>query len=95
MIRLCVASRGQVIPRGGIAYRTESETFQTTSMTSLRMVMVMCTTATRQMSFRELMARAQMERYRRYAEAKRKIPMDLPSKEYEARVKRLIKKYKI
>ena len=57
--------------------------------------MVMCTTATRQTSFRALMARAQMERYRRYAEAKRKIPVDLPPKEYEAEVKRLIKKYKI
>ena len=57
--------------------------------------MVMCTTATRQTSFRAVMVRAQMERYRRYAEAKRKIPMDLPPKEYEAEVKRLIKKYKI
>lgn len=36
-----------------------------------------------------------MERYRRYAEAKRRIPMDLPPKEYEERLKKLIKKYKI
>ena len=37
----------------------------------------------------------EVERYRRYHEAKRKIPMDLPPKEYEAEVKRLAKKYKI
>lgn len=55
----------------------------------------MCITATRQTSFKTLMARAQMERYRRYAEAKRKIPADLPPKEYEARVKRLARRYKI
>ena len=55
----------------------------------------MCTTATKAISFRAIAARAQMERYRRYAEAKRRIPMDLPPKEYEAEVKRLIKRYKI
>lgn len=38
---------------------------------------------------------AESERYRRYHEAKRKIPMDLPSAEYEAEVKRLAKKFKI
>ena len=38
---------------------------------------------------------ADRERYRRYAEAKRKIPMNLPPKEYEAEIQRLIKKYKI
>lgn len=57
--------------------------------------MAMCTTATRQMSFKAVMARAQMERYRRYAEAKWKIPMDLPPKQYEAEVKRLARRYKI
>ena len=35
------------------------------------------------------------ERYRRYAEAKRKIPMNLPPTEYEAEIKRLARKYKI
>lgn len=39
--------------------------------------------------------RADAERYRRYAEAKRRIPMNISPKEYEAEVKRLIKKYKI
>lgn len=38
---------------------------------------------------------AESERYRRYHEAKRKIPMDLPPAEYEAEVKRLAKKFKI
>ena len=55
----------------------------------------MCITAAKQKNFKTLMARVQMERYRRYAEAKRKIPMDLPPKEYEARVKRLARRYKI
>ena len=36
-----------------------------------------------------------MERYRRYAEAKSRIPMNLPAREYEAEVKRLARKYKI
>jgi len=39
--------------------------------------------------------KASDERYRRYAEAKRKIPMNLPPTEYEAEVKRLARKYKI
>ena len=40
-------------------------------------------------------AEAESERYRRYHEAKSKIPMDLPPAEYEAEVKRLAKKFKI
>lgn len=47
----------------------------------------MCFTATR--------ARASNERYRRYAEAKRRIPLNLPPEEYEERVRKLAKKYKI
>ena len=39
--------------------------------------------------------RADTERYRRYAEAKRRIPMNISPKEYEAEVKRLIRRYKI
>ena len=38
---------------------------------------------------------AESERYRRYHEAKAKIPLDLPPDEYEAEVKRLARKYKI
>lgn len=34
-------------------------------------------------------------RYRRYAEAKARIPINLPPKEYERRVKNLAKKFKI
>lgn len=55
----------------------------------------MCTMATRQMSFSVIAARAQTEKYRRYAEAKSRIPIGLSAKEYEAEVKRLAKKYKI
>ena len=55
----------------------------------------MCTTATTRRTFSVVMARAQTERYRRYAEEKAKIPLNLSPKEYEAAVKRLAKKYKI
>lgn len=40
-------------------------------------------------------ALADAERYRRYHEAKAKIPMDLPAAEFEERVKKLAKKYHI
>lgn len=40
-------------------------------------------------------AEAGANRYRKYAEAKAKLPMDLPPKEYEDAIKRLAKKYKI
>lgn len=40
-------------------------------------------------------AEADAERYRRYHEEKRKIPMNLPPAKYEAEVKRLIRKFKI
>ena len=36
-----------------------------------------------------------IEKYRRYHEAKAKIPMDLPPQEFEERVKKLARKYKI
>lgn len=38
---------------------------------------------------------AERERYRRFAEAKRRIPMNLPPREYEEEVKRLARRYKI
>jgi hypothetical protein len=41
------------------------------------------------------MKEASAERYRRYANAKRRIPLNLPPKEYEARVQALARKYKI
>lgn len=40
-------------------------------------------------------ARADAERYRRYHEAKARIPMDLPPAEFEERVKALARKYHI
>ena len=38
---------------------------------------------------------ADRERYRRYHNAKAKIPMNLPPAEYEAEIKRLARKYKV
>lgn len=38
---------------------------------------------------------AESERYRRYAEAKSRIPMNLSAEEYEEEVKRLAKRYRI
>lgn len=59
----------------------------------------MSTTAARQTSFRtsfrRLTKEASAERYRRYANAKSRIPLNLPPKEYEARVQTLARKYKI
>lgn len=39
--------------------------------------------------------KADCERYRRYAEAKKQIPKSLSPAEYEAAVKKLAKKYRI
>lgn len=50
----------------------------------------MCTMVVKQMRFK-----ADCERYRRYAEEKQRIPKDLSTAEYEARVKKLAKKYHI
>lgn len=38
---------------------------------------------------------AESERYRRYAEAKSRIPMNLSAEEYEEEVRRLAKRYRI
>ena len=38
---------------------------------------------------------AETERYRRYAEAKARIPMNLPPREYEEEVKRLARRYRV
>ena len=46
-------------------------------------------------SITAIRARASNERYRRYAEAKSRIPLDLPPKEYEEEVRRLARKYGI
>ena len=47
----------------------------------------MCITATRR--------KISDDRYRRYAEAKSRIPINLPPSEYEKRVRELARKYKI
>ena len=56
--------------------------------------MVMCTMATKRL-ISDAAVRASNERYRRYHEAKSRIPLNLPPREYEAEVRRLAKKYKI
>ena len=38
---------------------------------------------------------AESDRYRRYAEAKSRIPMDLSPEEYEEEVKRLARRYRV
>lgn len=50
----------------------------------------MCTMVARRIRFK-----ADCERYRRYAEAKRRIPHNLTPAEYEAAVAKLAKKYHI
>ena len=50
----------------------------------------MCTSVVRRAIFK-----ADCERYRRYAEEKQRIPKDLSSAEYEERVKKLARKYRI
>ncbi len=50
----------------------------------------MCTTVMKRAAFK-----FECERYRRYAEEKQRIPKDLSPEEYEARVKKLAKKYHI
>ena len=47
----------------------------------------MCFTATKR--------KVSNDKYRRYAEAKAKLPKWLPPEEYERQIKRLAKKYKI
>lgn len=50
----------------------------------------MCTSVVRRAIFK-----ADCERYRRYAEEKQRIPKDLSPAEYEERVKKLARKYRI
>ena len=44
---------------------------------------------------RTLRFKRDMEKYRRYAEAKAKIPKDLSAREYETAVKELAKRFRI
>lgn len=45
------------------------------------------------MCFTAMRAQISNEKYRRYAEAKRRIPLNLPPKEYKAAVRKLARKY--
>lgn len=50
----------------------------------------MCTTVMRRLNFK-----LDCDRYRRYAEAKQRLPKDLSPAEYESAVAKLMKKYRI
>ena len=50
----------------------------------------MCTTVMKRAAFK-----LECDRYRRYAEAKQRIPKTLSPAEYEAAVKKLAKRYKV
>ena len=63
-------------------------------MTGRRLTTAMCISAMKRAVSNAAVA-AESERYRRYAEAKRRIPMNLPPREYEAEVKRLARKFKV
>jgi hypothetical protein len=56
-----------------------------------RVKTAMCTTAAKLLRSKS----RDIDKYRRYAEAKAKIPKDLSAREYEAAVKRLAKIFKI
>ena len=54
----------------------------------------MCTTALKRAVSKRVVA-SETERYRRYAEAKARIPMNLSPREYEEEVKRLARRYRV
>ena len=54
----------------------------------------MCTTALKRAVSKRVVA-SETERYRRYAEAKARISMNLPPREYEEEVKRLARRYRV
>lgn len=56
--------------------------------------MPMCITAMKRL-ISDVAVKISNERYRRYAEAKRCIPRNLPPKEYEAAIKKLARKYHV
>ena len=54
----------------------------------------MCISAMKQAVSKRVVA-AETERYRRYAEAKARIPMNLPPGEYGAEIERLARRYRV
>ena len=56
--------------------------------------MAMCISAMKRAVSKRMIS-AESERYRRYAEAKRKIPMNISPGEYEVELKRIARKFKI
>lgn len=56
--------------------------------------MAMCISAMKRAVSKRMIS-ADSERYRRYAEAKARIPMNLAPLEYEREIKKLARRYKI
>ena len=57
-------------------------------------VMAMCISVMKRAVSKRMIS-AESERYRRYAEAKARIPMNLASLEYDREIKKLARRYKI
>ncbi len=89
MTRLSPAWSARGIPLGTRAMTPAMMTMRTKTFGRKEMT-AMCTTVMKRAAFK-----AECERYRRYAEAKQRIPKNLPPAEYEAAVKKLAKKYRI
>jgi len=89
MTQLSPASRGLGIPLGTRAMTQATMTMRMKTFGRKEMT-AMCTTVMKRAIFK-----AECERYRRYAEAKQRIPKNLSPAEYEAAVKKLAKKYRI
>ena len=83
MITSCVAWNAQDTRRGGVT--TMGRRTRTMCLKSL----------TNPKRFKAVAVQAQVARYRRYTEAKSRIPLNLPPREYEAAVKKLAKRYKV
>ena len=60
-------------------------------MIGKKVTIAMCFTATKPLRSKD----REMEKYRRYAEAKAKLPKDLTAREYELAIQELAKKFKI
>lgn len=83
-----LATAPQRTERGGIILRLTP--MITMTIFGRKEMTAMCTTVVKRLAFK-----ADCERYRRYAEAKQRIPKNLPPEEYEQRIKKLARKYKI
>lgn len=77
-----------------LGFLTPPLTVVRTMKTGGRWTTAMCISAMKRAVSNAAVA-AETERYRRYAEAKARIPMNLSPREYEAEVKRLARRYRV